>query len=386
MNEQNLYCSAPWKGLTVRESGDVKTCCAGETPLGNLNSESIEQILAGDRLQEIKSQLSAGKRHENCRACYSQEDVGNNQTLRQHYQQHYPYTNDEIELRFLDIRWNNKCNLSCQYCVPSLSSTWERQLQIRSTSARKNYQDSLLEWILSKSDTVAEIMMVGGEPMLMKQNHTLLQQLPKACTISIITNLNYRLEDLSCWNALLERPRDQVIWNVSAENIKKQFEYVRNGSNWLNFGVELSQLIRAWPNTVCLNMVYSMFTAFDFAETVQYYRQLGVKKFNLMPITDCTEMDVFNWGASTRQRALEQLELCREQHQEWFGTDVDLYPFNGLDQLILDLTKSKNRVILDTQQFMDKVNWYNSWHDVLDFQALWPHVYKEATDYNGKFI
>ena len=136
MTKPNLYCSAPWKGLTVRESGDVKTCCAGETPLGNLNTESIEQILDGDRLKEIKSRLSAGERHENCRACYSQEDAGNNTTLRHHYERYYPYTDEGIELKFLDIRWNNKCNLSCQYCVPSLSSTWERQLKIRSTSGK----------------------------------------------------------------------------------------------------------------------------------------------------------------------------------------------------------------------------------------------------------
>ena len=42
----SFYCAAPWRGLHVNPRGDVKTCCAGNpNMLGNLNNQSIEQIL-----------------------------------------------------------------------------------------------------------------------------------------------------------------------------------------------------------------------------------------------------------------------------------------------------------------------------------------------------
>ncbi len=348
--------------------------------MGNLNNDDIDTILSGDQLSEIRSTLSAGELHENCKACYEPEKNGNNQTLRQHYQTHYPYSNEDHELNFLDIRWNNKCNLSCQYCVPSLSSAWEKQLGIRSGSARKNYQDSLLEWILEKSTSVKEIMMVGGEPMLMKQNHALIAALPTDTQISIITNLNYEIENLSCFDNLYQRDRNKVIWNVSSENTGEQFEYVRNGSNWQHFCDQMKVLTNIWPNTVCLNMVYSVFSAFDFAETLSKYRKLGVQKFNIMPVTDSDEIDIFNWPNSTQLRAAKQLELAVQQHALALGTDADLYPINGADQLIKDLQSNQNHAIISKQQFITKINWYNQWHKASTFEQLWPHVWQEAQD------
>jgi hypothetical protein len=32
-----VYCTAPFNGITVRENGDVKTCCVAGVVIGNLN-------------------------------------------------------------------------------------------------------------------------------------------------------------------------------------------------------------------------------------------------------------------------------------------------------------------------------------------------------------
>jgi hypothetical protein len=48
----NFYCAAPWRGLHINPQGSVKTCCAGDpNMLGNLNSQTIEEILHGPALQ-----------------------------------------------------------------------------------------------------------------------------------------------------------------------------------------------------------------------------------------------------------------------------------------------------------------------------------------------
>ena len=113
-------------------------------------------------------------------------------------------------------------------------------------------------------------MLVGGEPMLMKQNHVLFQTLPDNCQISIITNLSYDLERLQCINDLLKRPRDKIIWNVSMENTGEQFEYVRNGGNWQQVEKNFKFLMKHWPTTVSINMVYSLFSALNLYQTIQH--------------------------------------------------------------------------------------------------------------------
>ena len=71
----NFYCAAPWRGLHINVRGDVKTCCAGNpNMLGNLKSQSIEQILDGDTLKEIRKSLRQGIPHQQyCGGCIQRE-------------------------------------------------------------------------------------------------------------------------------------------------------------------------------------------------------------------------------------------------------------------------------------------------------------------------
>lgn len=370
--DSGVYCSAPWRGVTVRENGDVKTCCAGKTPLGNLNSKSIREILHhSDALEEIKSYLLDGRQHSNCAECIMHDQQHNTAPLRQHYQTHYPLDDFTYKLRFVDVRWNNKCNLACQYCSPTFSSVWEDRLGLPTTSPRKNYQDDLLEWVLEKSHELKELMLVGGEPMLMKQNYELLKQLPQDCRISIITNFAYDLATLPCFNDLLQRPRDNVIWNISIENIGQQLEYVRNGIQWDRFLANLKLVLEHWPDSVSFNMVYSMFNALDLYDIVKYYHQQGVKKITLMPITGHPEISAFNMPSPIKQRLVEVLDRISAWHTDTYGVDADLYPISGLQSIRLGLTQSNNKSTVTKQNFYEKVQWYDSW-STLKFNVLWP--------------
>ena len=45
-----VYCTAPWNGLTIREIGDVRTCCVGAKALGNINNTDIKEIQNSQQL------------------------------------------------------------------------------------------------------------------------------------------------------------------------------------------------------------------------------------------------------------------------------------------------------------------------------------------------
>jgi radical SAM protein with 4Fe4S-binding SPASM domain len=73
----NFYCAAPWRGLHINPRGDVKTCCAGDpNMLGNLNDQTIEQILNGPELTQIRETMSRGKTHAYCSNCVKAERYG----------------------------------------------------------------------------------------------------------------------------------------------------------------------------------------------------------------------------------------------------------------------------------------------------------------------
>jgi MoaA/NifB/PqqE/SkfB family radical SAM enzyme len=375
MNNSSVYCTAPWNGLTIREDGKVKTCCVGLTSLGNLNSESITDIEKSDTLQNIRKSMLNGKPDEkNCVACINDENQSGLASLKEHYNKYYPeFDHDNLQLKFLDVRWNNTCNLNCLYCSPVFSSTWGDKQGIKLSKPVKPYQDDLLAWILKKSNQVNEIMLVGGEPMLMKQNYELLAHLPEHCAISIITNLSYSLEDLPCMPDLLRRPADKIIWNISVDNTHKQFEYVRSGASWSQFEKNLIFLIKHWPNTPSINIVYSMFSAFELTNTIKTFAGLNVKKFNFQPISNNPTMDLFNMPMPIKQQARQELEQAQQWHiDSLHPEDRQFYPLQGAEQLLQSLnSESTNQIMLSA--FQEKINWYNQWSSV-SFETLWPDI------------
>jgi organic radical activating enzyme len=377
MLEKKIYCTAPWNGLTIREDGQVKTCCVGLRGLGNLNFMSMQDIENGQELRNIQQGMLNGEPdYENCKVCIELEKTSGHATLRNHYNNWYPSINDnQLRLKFIDVRWNNVCNLSCMYCTPMFSSTWADKLAVKiKNQPVKQYQEELLSWILERADHVSEIMLVGGEPMLMKQNYELLKRLPADCQISIITNLSYDLENNPALPFLLNRPPEKINWNVSLENIDKKFEYVRSGASWDQIKKNLEFLVAHWPNTVSLNMVYSLFCAFDIVESTKQFHQLGIKKFNLFNINDNDTMNVFNMPDIIKQKAFQQLQSALDIHLSLLHPDDrQLYPWQGIESMMSSLNKPGSTKI-DFDQFQQKIAWYDQWNQH-KFSDLWPDVF-----------
>ena len=357
-----VYCTAPWNGLTIREDGAVRTCCVGGVVLRNLNHEPITGIERSPALIKIQKLMMEGKPDPvNCKICIDAERYGGN-PLQHHYNREYPNTNS-LKLKFVDVRWNNTCNLACQYCNAGFSSTWADRLAQPNGRPIKAYQDGLLGWILERADQVTEIMLVGGEPMLMKQNYALLKILPKTCRISIITNLSYDLSSLPCLDDLLNRPKENIIWNISVENTGGKFEYVRSGAKWEQATTNFKLLMDHWPDNITLNMVYSMFNAFDLESDIVQFHKLGIKKFNLCNINDNIAMNVFNMPVSVQQLAKEQLEKTLITHQDQLHPDdKDLYPLQGISKLIDALTCVDGYTTV--AEFEKQIEFYNKWSNV----------------------
>ena len=376
MTTQNVFCTAPWVGLTIREDGHVRTCCIGEKSLGDLNEQSIDDIVNSPTLIKIQQKMLSGLPDlENCKSCVSQQQQAGIAPLKEHYNQFYPtFDLDQIKLMCLDIRWNNTCNLGCMYCTPKFSSVWQDRLTIKRSPVVKDYQDDLLQWILDRSHQTQEITLVGGEPLLMKQNYELINQLSDQCKISIITNLNYDLPRLPCITKMLSRPKENTIWNVSLDNIGAQFEYVRHGASWQQVKDNLIYLNQHWDELVSVNFVVSMFSAFEVVHTVQVLHQLGVKKITFLPIINNSAIDVFNMPEPIRLAAAEQLQLAQQWHfTNTHPEDRDFNPLKGLDIIIEQLSKPNTHTPVSKDEFFEKIKWYDS-YNTQNFQDLWPNV------------
>ena len=131
------FCILPWVHMYVNPDGNVLPCCIGDwkRPLGNTQTNTIEQIWNSYPYKKLRKALLEGKKPIECNACWKHESSGvssfrqeNNKKFEKHLgiRNHTKAdgTLDIMKLLYFDVRWSNICNFKCRTCSATYSSSW----------------------------------------------------------------------------------------------------------------------------------------------------------------------------------------------------------------------------------------------------------------------
>ena len=368
----NFYCAAPWRGLHINPRGDVKTCCAGNpNMLGNLNSQSIEQILHGPVMHEIRQSIRQGQPHAYCYNCVQAERYGRSE--RDWHNSVSPEfdckTAEDTEHRptLIDVRWNTTCNLSCNYCAEACSSKWAALKQMSVASGARPYYEAVCDYLAQHQEHIREVALVGGEPLLLPENDRLLDVIPSDCVVTLITNVSVELEN----NRVVKKLalRKNVGWSLSFDNIGDKFEYVRHGGSWTlllkNLDI-IQQLMRDQRHWGGIHAVYNVYNATNLLALTKFARsrELTIHWQSLYQ-PDC--LDPSNLGTDIVALAQDEIKkllshnICLPAEQQFFETVLqNLQSKQDLRSQLLEHTKQiEQQYHLDTQG---------------QFERLWPEI------------
>ncbi len=277
---EKRYCAAPWRGLHINPRGDIKTCCAGDpNMLGNLNDQSITAVLQGPIIKEIRDVIQSGKLHPKyCHNCIEAERYGSSE------RQWHNSVNPDFEPAdpgdyipsIIDVRWNTTCNLSCNYCGPKCSSRWAALMKEYHDTNTRHYFDQVCQFVEQHRDSVKEVALVGGEPLLLPENRKLLQVISRDAIVTLITNMSVDFRD----NAIVEqlRKRHHVGWSMSFDNVGERFEYVRYGGKWallqenISKVKDLTEIMGHWGG---IHAVYNIYNCTRLCELREYAERSG---------------------------------------------------------------------------------------------------------------
>jgi radical SAM protein with 4Fe4S-binding SPASM domain len=373
----DFYCAAPWRGLHINPRGDVKTCCAGNpNMLGNLNSQSIEQILNSDKMAEIRSSLSQGQPHEYCSNCVQAERLGADSERHWHNrvnpdfdhttagnQYHYPV--------IVDVRWNTTCNLSCNYCGELCSSKWASIKHIPFKSGARPYYQQVCDFIEQHYKHIHEVALVGGEPLLLPENERLLDVIPDTAIVTLITNLNVDLPNNHIFQKLAKRKR--VGWSMSFDNIGDCFEYVRYGGNWnmLQENLKIIQhLMQSQGHWGGVHAVYNIYNATRLCEFRQWVESAGATVL-WQNLFQPEYLDPFLHGPAVAQLAAAEIEhfyamnIATPAEHQFF--DQALIKYTSIVSAQPDIVTKFKQHISDIE-----TNYHPSAQG--QFQKLWPEL------------
>ena len=370
----NFYCAAPWRGLHINPRGDVKTCCAGDpNMLGNLDSQPIAEILNGDLMQQVRSELAQGRAHAYCSNCVRAERFGADSERKWHNdmnpdidytavgsQYHYPV--------IVDVRWNTTCNLSCNYCSEWASSKWSALKGIPFKSGSRPYYEDVCDFIAAHHEHIKDVALVGGEPLLLPENERLLDVIPEDCTVTLITNMNVDLGKNKIFKKLAQRKK--VGWSMSFDNTQRQFEYVRYGGKWdmltHNLGI-IKDLFKQghWGG---IHAVYNIYNATRITEFREWATQQGVSVL-WQNLFQPDYLDPFLHGPAVAKLAADEIERF---YATGLATDIDRQFFDNALTTYRNVKHERPGITQAFQEHISEIE--NKYHPDQSgyFHKLWP--------------
>lgn len=328
------FCYAPWTNIHINTGGTYKTCCAGTEEIGDLRTVPIKDLLSNQKLIDIKKSIFQNQSHSNCDICYRQEkhssvserawynDIAENQTVN--------LTNLETtKLQNLDIRWSNTCNLSCVYCDQEASSQWANLK--KQPVDRLNYDDTISDivaFVDANKSTLKNLALLGGEPLLQKENDRLLDAIDDDVHINVITNLSVPLHNNRIFQKLITK--NKVMWDISFETVEERFEYVRHGSSWklmLENIKYLKDCIKDRPgHLIGITSQYCVYNAMSLSTLHEYFADNDLPMMRWNELHYPNVLSVSSLPQRFRATAIQELEKSIQYHyspnQERFLQDM----------------------------------------------------------------
>lgn len=288
------FCVLPFVHIEVDTDGKIRPCCVydghftkEDGSLYNARTDSLHDIRNSTWIKSMQQKMLDDKPDRGCRKCYS-EEMNNNVSRRIRENKRFEAEIDNIRngvfnLKILDIKPGNTCNLKCRICNEYSSSKWldDKYKLFNTTKLFDETQLANFKWYNNENfwkelddliEHVEFIEIFGGEPMLIKQQFKFLEKLverglSKNITVSYATNGTIFPENAvkNIWPHF-----KRIIIMLSADGIKKGFEYSRYPAEWSVYENTLQRYVDAGI-TPTISYGVSVYSIFNLIESIEYY-------------------------------------------------------------------------------------------------------------------
>lgn len=330
----------PWLHLHVDTDGLVKACCSANIVLGDINTQTVEEIWKGEAIRKFRRFLIEGKRDKRCASCFSKEEAGKSsmrtETLNKfgHRLNWVGNTDNEgysssAKPIYYDIRFNNLCNLRCRTCWHGASSSWfEEAKALNQNFGNKAIIEAssdntvLVKELLGQGIEIEEIYFAGGEPLMMKEHYDWLEGLieNKQTDVHLRYNTNLsilKLKDRSVLN--MWKHFEKVTVAASIDHIGASGDYIRKGLSWDGFIRNMSAIQTKLPHvSLEIAPTVSLLNVLGLADLHQYFVKEGLIEVDSLYLNLLSRPDYFNIRVLPTELK-ERVSQSIENHIGWLS-------------------------------------------------------------------
>lgn len=335
-----VFCMMPWVGINIEPDSSVRPCCefTRTDTLGNLKKNNLSEIWKSPDWKQLREQMLQGQAPRSCQSCYHKESLGRD-SLRQYINREFAHRVPEIavthlgetgtlQLGYLDVRYNNLCNLTCRSCDSKQSSSWAQihnQVYPNETIAHSlltidHGQDQIFDELTRHLSSVEKIYFAGGEPLIIENFYKVLNILDadNRHDVELIYNTNLTRLTLKDRNITdLWKKFKRVVVIASLDGMEQRGEYLRAGSNWSTILSNARTIKSQCPH---VNFYISATTGLinalhvpDFHRSMIDQGLIAPEDFNLQLLYRPEWMSLRNAPSLLKQRVIERYN----QHLDW---------------------------------------------------------------------
>lgn len=381
LDKSQRFCMLPWMHLHVAPDGDVYPCCHSMNiaPVGTSKTQTLEQVWNDQPMREIRQNMLHEQPSKACRRCYEQESAGffsGRKSANKHFGHHIHSIDQtqtdgfqpEFTMTYWDIRFSNLCNLRCRSCGPGFSSQWYQDQARLAGPEWKSKNNALVyagrtetdmwEQLEPHLDHVEQIYFAGGEPLLMEEHYSILEELLSRGrnNVRLIYNTNFTHTDLKGKSVFdYWKKFDSVAVGASLDGSDQRGEYIRKGTVWSTVEKNRREMLDICPQVdFYVSATLSIFNAMhlpDFHRDWVNKSLLKPQDFNVNILQDPVHYRIDIATAEYKQ----QIKLKFEQHLEWLRPQDHLRRATvGFESAINFMMATNNTHLIDT--FWRKTN------------------------------
>jgi organic radical activating enzyme len=296
-------CLAKWKQVSLHLPTGLTNSCY-HPPLHSIPVDGLDanpSQLHNTPHKKLQRQIMLrNERPAECQYCWNMEDLG--KFSDRHYRSGEPWAavdferianstglEDDVIPSYVEVNFNNVCNLACSYCSPQFSSTWAQEVERlggyptgtvhnspdhfsgsrRVIPAREHnpYVEAFWRWWPELYPHLKHFRMTGGEPLLDRNTYRVFDYVlanPKPDLHLNVTS-NFSVDEKS-WKKYLDYVKqlcqegnlEHFMQYVSLDAWGAQAEYIRHGLDFNLLWDRVNQYLTEVPSYNSLTFIVTM--------------------------------------------------------------------------------------------------------------------------------
>ena len=303
MTHFHSNCAALYNHTNVRGGNRVYPCCRYKQPIQTFDGD-IGSILHSKEYKTLRDNWTIND--PNCAKCMHEEILGK-ESLRQRFNQEYNV--DQVKLQYLEVGFDNICDLTCDGCWEEWSSSWW---------AKKNPNLPPKQGITSTEEftnipsTVNKVVFLGGEPLMTNRHRRFLESFDtlEDLEVEYFTNGMHKLVEE---DYILLNECKRVHFTVSIDGVGALNEQVRHGSVWSRVLKTLQEIHSTFDYTIHTTIHKNNWHGLpELAEFTKKY-----SNWTTNVLTYPKKLDIINLEQSNKDKLIEILNTYEIPNRQY---------------------------------------------------------------------